>query len=227
MGPPARDRAGQGGRGDHGGGGDGGGEGERHGRRQRGRRRAEGGRRGGGRRGAGVGGGRRRDRRRRGRPATGPARPAGAGGRRPALPGRRRAGRRCCGCARRGGAARAPSSTSWSWFGTTMPPGWSGRTLSGRGSASITGTGRGPMREMPQIAAPPRATTPSRPPATASMRTETAGFSWLGPPGRNHNLAHRISSAGVTPITASPERITAAVAATRASLPRVASGSSP
>ena len=43
VGPPARDRAGQGGRGDHGGRGDGGGDGERHGRRQRGRRRAEGG----------------------------------------------------------------------------------------------------------------------------------------------------------------------------------------
>ena len=74
----------------------------------------------------------------------------------------------------------APSSTSWSWLGTTMPPGDSGRTFSGRGSASITGTGRGPMREIPQAAAAPRATSPSRPPATASIRPETAGFSWLG-----------------------------------------------
>ncbi|MFC7693542.1 hypothetical protein ACFQY5_32420 [Paeniroseomonas aquatica] len=69
------------------------------------------------------------------------------------------------------------SSTSWSWFGTIMPPGDSGRIFTGRASGSISGTVRGPMREMPQPTAPATATAPSRPPATASIRQLGPGFS--------------------------------------------------
>jgi beta-N-acetylhexosaminidase len=43
---------------------------------------------------------------------------------------------------------------------------------------------------------------------------------------RDRSFPHRISSTGVTPITARPERMTVAVAATRASRARVASGCS-
>jgi len=60
-----------------------------------------------------------------------------------------------------------------SWFATRSPPRSSGRTFTGRESASTTGTGRlAVMRVMPQPSSAPTPTMAARPPATMTMRAD-------------------------------------------------------
>ena len=119
------------------------------------------------------------------------------------------------------------SSTSWSWFGTIMPPG------DFRPDLHRPGIGldqRDRLRPHARDAPADRAGQRERTEQTARHRQHApvgTGIFRARAPGWNRNVAHRISSTGVTPITRRPERITVAVAATSASLARVASGSSP